>query len=114
MIQSNILAKCLPEIKDLPLQYKVVLAGPGTLLGEEDVFCNTQYRSSVRCYSVKASLYEMPAENFMLLKNQDHAWKEIFEKVVSKEKKLNAWHLTSKPVQIAEQDKDLYAIAENQ
>ena len=69
MIQSNILAKRLPEIKDLPLQYKVVLAGPGTLLGEEDVLSNTLYRCSVRCYSAKGSLYEMPVENFMNLKN---------------------------------------------
>lgn len=38
IFQSNILAKRLPEIKDLPLQLKLVLAGPGTLVGEEDVF----------------------------------------------------------------------------
>jgi CRP-like cAMP-binding protein len=66
---SNILAKRLPEIKDLPLQYKVVLAGPGTLLGEEDAILKSQYRCTVRCYSAKGSLYEMPVENFMNLKN---------------------------------------------
>ncbi len=79
---SNILAKRLPEIKDLPLQYKVVLSGSGTLLGEEDVILKSKFRCTVSCYSAKGTLYEMPAENFMNLKNQEHAWSEIFEKVV--------------------------------
>ena len=71
VFKSNILAKRLPEIKDLPLQLKVVLAGPGTLIGEEDVFSRSHYTCSVKCYSYKGSLYELPVENFMSLKNQE-------------------------------------------
>jgi CRP-like cAMP-binding protein len=37
----NILAKRLPEIRDLPYHMKLSIAGVGSLLGEEDVFSRT-------------------------------------------------------------------------
>ena len=97
-IGKNILAKRLPEIKDLPLQLKVVLAGRGSLLGEEDAYSRNHYTSMVKCYSAKGTLYEISAEHFMNLKNQEHSWLAVMEKIMQKEMRLHAVHLNSKPI----------------
>ena len=61
---TNILAKRLPEIKDLPYQMKLSIFGTGSLIGEEDIFSRTTYSTSLKCYSSKGVLLRLPKEQF--------------------------------------------------
>ena len=49
--KRNILAKRLPEIKDLPYSLKLSIFGRGSLLGEEDVFSRSHFSCTLKCYS---------------------------------------------------------------
>lgn len=64
----NVLAKRLPEIKDLPYNLKLTIFGSGSLLGEEDIFSRDKYSCTAKCYSQKGSLYELKKEHFQMLK----------------------------------------------
>ena len=94
--RMNILARRLPEIKDVPFQMKVVIACTGSILGEEDCVSRQKYTSSVRCISQKGTMYELPAEAFLNIQNQERSWLMVIEKVVQKEHRLMATHLTNK------------------
>ena len=69
--KRNILAKRLPEIKDLPYNQKLSIFGRGSLLGEEDVFSRTHFSCTLKCYSQKGTLYELSKEYFQLLKSSE-------------------------------------------
>ena len=56
-MRHNILAKRLPEIKDLPYQMKLSIFGPGSLIGEEDIFNRNKYSCTLKCYSQKGVLF---------------------------------------------------------
>jgi hypothetical protein len=94
--RQNILAKRLPEIRDVPHQMKLVIAGIGSIFGEEDCVSRSVYTSCVRCTSQKGTMYEFPAEAFMNIQNIENSWMMVLEKVVQKEYRLQATHLTNK------------------
>ena len=50
-MRRNILAKRLPEIKDLPYSMKLTIYGRGSLMGEEDVFSRSRFSCTLKCYS---------------------------------------------------------------
>ena len=65
------MAKRLPEIKDLPYSLKLSILGRGSLVGEEDVFSRTKYSCSLKCYSQKGKVFELPREHFFVLKSSE-------------------------------------------
>ena len=93
----NILAARLPEIKDIPFSQKLQIAGKGTMLGEEDCFSREVYSCALKCYSTKGTLFEMPIDAFMNLRNFENSWLAVLEKIVQKEHRIHATHLTNKP-----------------
>jgi hypothetical protein len=78
----NILAARLPEIRDIPFCQKLQIAGRGSVLGEEDVFSRNTYTCQLKCYSTKGTLFEMPIESFMKLRDFENSWLAILEKIV--------------------------------
>ena len=62
MQRRNILAKRLPEIKDLPYSMRLSIFGKGSLVGEEDVFSRSRFSCTLKCYSSKGTVYELPKE----------------------------------------------------
>ena len=65
----NVLAKKLPEIKDVPKTLKLTLFGPGTLLGEEDLLARETYACKVTCNSLKGTLYYINKRDFLALRS---------------------------------------------
>jgi len=51
IMRKNILAKRLPEIKDLPYYLKLSIFGKGSLMGEEDVFSRSKFSCTLKCHS---------------------------------------------------------------
>ena len=82
MQKKNILAKRLPEIKDLPYSLKLSIFGPGSLMGEEDLFARSFYSCSLKCVSKKGTVYELPKEQFHMLKSSEQSWLKIMEKII--------------------------------
>jgi CRP-like cAMP-binding protein len=62
MQKRNILARRLPEIKDLPYSLKLSIMGRGSLMGEEDVFARSEFSCTLKCYSSKGTVYEFPKD----------------------------------------------------
>jgi len=65
----NILAKKLPEIKDVPNNLKLTLFGRGTLLGEEDLLTRETYTCKVTCSSLNGTLYYVNKRDFLALRS---------------------------------------------
>lgn len=84
---GNILARKLPEIRDIPHTMKLTLFGRGSLLGEEDVLSRPSYTCTLRCHSFSGTLYSVKRQDFMVLRTQDDSWLAIIEKVIEKEKR---------------------------
>ena len=82
---TNILAKKMPEIKDAPRNYKLTLFGTGSLIGEEDVLNRDNYTCSLKCYSLKGTVYQIKKADFMMLRHQDESWLNILEQMIKKE-----------------------------
>lgn len=82
MQKRNILARRLPEIKDLPYNLKLSIFGRGSLMGEEDVFSRTKFSCTLKCYSMKGTVYELTKEQFQMLKSSEHSWLAIMEKII--------------------------------
>ena len=95
--KRNILAKRLPEIKDLPYHQKLSIFGRGSLLGEEDVFSRTHFSCTLKCYSQKGTLYELSKEYFQLLKSSEQSWQAIMDKIIQKESRQQATHIKGVP-----------------
>lgn len=62
MKRANVLAKRLPEIKDLPYSLKLSIFGKGSLMGEEDVIFRTKFSCTLKCYSSKGVVYRLPKD----------------------------------------------------
>jgi len=52
----------LPEIKDLPYSMKLAIYGKGSLMGEEDVFSRSKFSCTLKCYSQRGTVFELPKE----------------------------------------------------
>ena len=85
MQKRNILAKRLPEIRDLPYNLKLSFLGRGSLMGEEDVFSRSKFSCSLKCHSLKGTVFELPKEQFQMLKTSEQSWLAIMEKIIQKE-----------------------------
>ena len=72
--KKNILAKRLPEIKDLPYQHKLSYLMRGSLIGDDDVVTRDNYSATCKCYSSSGTLYELSKEEFMKLQASDQSW----------------------------------------
>ena len=106
MQKRNILAKRLPEIKDLPYYLKLSIFGRGSLMGEEDVFSRSKFSCTLKCYSSKGVVYELPKEHFHSLKNSEQSWLAIMEKIIQKEGRQQATHISHTPRNFDKEDKD--------
>ena len=71
MQKRNILARRLPEIKDLPYNLKLSILGRGSLVGEEDVFSRSKFSCTLKCHSSKGKVFELPKEHFFVLKTSE-------------------------------------------
>ena len=80
--RRNILAKRLPEIKDLPYSMKLAILGKGSLMGEEDVFSRSKFSCTLKCYSQRGTVFELPKEQFQSLKGSEQSWLAIMEKII--------------------------------
>ena len=90
----------MTEIRDLPLTQRLCLAGPGSLIGEEDVFARKKYSCSFQCLSQHGKIYRIARQNFMQLRQNEEAWLAILELIVSKEKRLGADYIKHRPVDL--------------
>ena len=63
-MRKNVLAKRLPEIKDLPYNMKLSIFGHGSLMGEEDVFSRSRFSCTLKCHSSKGKVFELAKEQF--------------------------------------------------
>ena len=81
-MRRNVLAKRLPEIKDLPYNMKLSIFGRGSLMGEEDVFARSKFSCTLKCYSSKGTVFELSKEQFSLLKQSENSWLAIMEKII--------------------------------
>ena len=57
--KGNVLAKRLPEIRDLPQNMKLSIFGRGSLMGEEDVFSRNKFSCTLKCLSSKGKVFEL-------------------------------------------------------
>ena len=54
-------------------------------MGEEDVFSRSRFSCTLKCYSMKGTVYELTKEQFQMLKSSEHSWLAIMEKIIQKE-----------------------------
>lgn len=66
-LRANVLARRLPELDDIPCNYKLKLYTRGCIAGEEDVLLRKCYRADLVCNSVKGTVISIPLENFINL-----------------------------------------------
>ncbi|CDW78470.1 UNKNOWN [Stylonychia lemnae] len=90
ILKSNILARKLPEIKDVPSNMRLTIFGIGCILGEEDILNRQTYSCSLKCHSLNGTLFVLKKQEFLLLRNQDDSWLSIIEKIIEKEKRRRA------------------------
>ena len=64
-------------------------------MGEEDLFARTFFSCTLKCVSKKGTVYELPKEQFYMLKNSEHSWLKIMEKIIQKEHRQQANYITS-------------------
>ena len=62
---ANIYATKMPEIKDVPSNMRVTIFGIGSLLGEEDSINKTNYTCTLKCHSLKGTLYSINKQDFL-------------------------------------------------
>lgn len=104
MKRANVLAKRLPEIKDLPYNLKLSIFGKGSLVGEEDVIFRTKFSCTLKCYSSKGVVFKLPKEQLQMLKTSERSWLSIMEKIIQKEGKKQANHLNNTPRNFEKED----------
>ncbi len=75
----NILARKMPEIKDIPTKMKLTIFGVGSLIGEEDVLNRNTYGCTLKCHSLKGTLYQIKKQDFMMIRHQDDSWLSIIK-----------------------------------
>ena len=75
----------MPEIKDFPYMHRLNILEVGSLAGEEDILARSVYSCSLKCYSHKGTVYKMAKDYFKMLKQSDHSWLEVMEKIAYKE-----------------------------
>ena len=106
-MRRNILAKRLPEIKDLPYKYKLSYMLRGSLMGDDDVVTRENYSATCKCHSSSGTLYELSKEEFMKLQNSDQSWLKIMEKIIHKGKIRQGAHLEGEPRNFEKEIKDM-------
>ena len=69
---DNVFTEKLSEIKDTPINQKVIILGKGTILGEEDLTqAKNTYQCSIMCESQKGTLFRVPKAHFVdIMKNK--------------------------------------------
>lgn len=73
-MKQNILARKLPEIKDVPKSHRLSLLGPGCLIGEDDLMAkNSKFTCSVRCHSTRGTLLAILKDDFMRMIQYDNS-----------------------------------------
>ena len=66
---QNILAKKLPEIQDIPKIMKLSIYGSGSLIGEEDTLNRDFYNCTLKCETLKGTLYVIKKQDFMMIRH---------------------------------------------
>ena len=108
--KQNILAKRLPEIRDIPYAMKLSIFGQGSLMGEEDVFGRGKFSCTIKCHTQKGKVFEISEEHFRSMKKSEAAWLAIMEKIIQKESRQIATHIRNEPRNFDKEDKALSKI----
>lgn len=68
-------------------------------MGEEDVLDSKKtYSGTLKCYSTKGTVFELPEEIFKKLEQLEEVWKAVEQKIKQKQDKvLNAAYLSNSP-----------------
>lgn len=106
-MKRNILARRLPEIKDLPYKYRMSYLARGSLIGDDDVVARDNYSATCKCHSTTGTLYELSKEEFMKLQNSDQSWLKILEKIIRKQQIRQGAHLDGEPRNFEKEIKDM-------
>jgi hypothetical protein len=62
-----VLVRKLPELRNLPKLFKIVIYGEGSLIGQEDMIDKEFYTCSLRCMSQKGKLLCIKKSDFLAL-----------------------------------------------
>lgn len=89
----------------MPYSLKLTIFGKGSLMGEEDVFSRSKFSCTLKCYSSKGTVFELPKEQFQLLKASEQSWLTIMEKIIQKESLQQATHLCNTPRDFEKEEK---------
>ena len=84
---------------------KLSILGIGSLIGEEDVIWRGRHSCTVKCYSLKGTLFMMKKENFSNLKTSDQSWLSILEKIIQKESQQHGFHINATPRDFEKEDR---------
>lgn len=76
-------------------------------MGEEDVFSRSKFSCTLKCYSSKGTVYELPKEQFHMLRTSDQSWLAIMEKIIQKEGRQQATHLCHSPRNFEKEEKQI-------
>jgi len=95
--QKNILARRLPEIKDIPQRQRLSFLGKGSLIGDEDVYLRENYSCTCICNTAEGHLYELSKDEFIKLKSSENSWLAIMERIIQKEMKQQATDMKAEP-----------------
>ena len=74
-------------------------------MGEEDVFSRKNFSCSLKCHSSQGKVFELKKEDFLLLKQSEHSWLAVIEKIIQKENKQQATHLCHSPRDFFKEDR---------
>ena len=73
---SSILNKKFPNMKDLPVDYKITIFEPKSLFGYDDILYKDAHHSTrVTCTSEKGTLFLMRKEQFLRLRKSQNSWR---------------------------------------
>ena len=78
---QNVLSKKFPELKDFPEAQEISIFEVSSLIGENDVFKEEKYTSTLRCTSKHGTLFAMNKDQFFKLKKSQKSWDNVKQMV---------------------------------
>lgn len=66
-------------------------------MGEDDAARKKPYSGTVRCHSAQGTLFELPQDMFLLVKDARRLWIEVEKKIKLNDEKNEAHHLCNSP-----------------
>ena len=91
--QMRLPRKPIKNDKKIPIDHKVSIVGRYEILGDEDVFSNRAYTTTVRCVSGSGALYTCKGDEFYkLVRSDEKSWKVVRNSFLLRESRCGIKH----------------------